>query len=244
MVEASETGSVAGRSCAIMQPTYLPWSGYFALMAQVDVFVLLDDVQFSKGSWQSRNRILVGGESRFITVPVRKAPLSTLISRVEVNADRDWRGEHVALLQEAYAARPHGEVAIELVRRVLARGHRHLSALNCDMIREIAEALGIATPLVLASELACSGRRSEHVANICRAVGCEAYVSPPGARDYLEEDRFADSYGLSLTYQDYRPAAYDQGVAADFVSHLSIIDVVAHQGLDYARSYISPEAPK
>lgn len=85
-----------------MQPTYLPWAGYFHLIGTVDKFVFLDDVQFERRSWQSRNRILLEGREHYLTVPVRKASRSELIKNIAIDNDQEWRKRHLQLLRQAY----------------------------------------------------------------------------------------------------------------------------------------------
>jgi hypothetical protein len=84
--------------CAIMQPTYLPWAGYFNLISQSDVFVFLDDAQFQKNSWHNRNRILVNHLPHWITLPVRHAALCQTIRQTELDDSKNWRRKHIKLL--------------------------------------------------------------------------------------------------------------------------------------------------
>ena len=86
-----------------MQPTYLPWAGYFNLMTEVDLFIYLDDAQFERSSWQNRNRVLVEGRSAWLTVPVVRGFLGAPIDRVRLDDRLPWRKKHGALLRQAYA---------------------------------------------------------------------------------------------------------------------------------------------
>ena len=224
-------------SCAIMQPTYLPWSGYFGLIAAVDVFVLLDDVQYERKSWQCKNRILVDGAPRTIEVPVQKQPLTELIQNIRINHSKPWVANHSGLLEAAYGTHQHHQV-MDTVLPILTAPVEGLSDLNEQLIRSLCLVLGIETPILLASELGCGGRRSEHVAEICHAVGADRYLSPLGARDYLEADGFAVNSGLRLDFQEFNAKPYQQRGAIEFVSHLSIVDVVANCGPDFARRYV------
>ena len=88
--------------CVVMQPTYLPWTGYFNLIFQSDVFVFLDDVQYERGSWQNRNRILLNGQPHFLTVPSIRTQLSEQIKMVEIDAKKNWRSKHVKTIKQAY----------------------------------------------------------------------------------------------------------------------------------------------
>lgn len=224
-------------SCAIMQPTYLPWAGYFNLIASADVFVLLDDVQYERNSWQSKNRILKNGRAESIAVPVRKQPLQELIANIEVDDTKPWRERHATALRESYGHIASAEHILDEIERVLAAGQEKLAAVNTDFIRLFASMMGLPTPIVMASELGCSGRRSEHVAEICRVVGADSYLSPAGAREYLTEDNFEVAYGIPITYMEFSSSPYSQGVGP-FVSHLSVVDLIAHCGAEFAAAYV------
>jgi len=231
-------------TCVVMQPTYLPWSGYFNLMAQADVFVLLDDVQYNRTSWQTRNRILVQGEEQLLTVPVLAGHLDTRIEAVRL-APGPWPRKHLASLTAAYAKAPHGPDLLALLAPLYASAGEvtHLVDWNQQLISTLATALGLHTPLVRASTLACGGERSAHVLALCDALGCDDYLSPVGSADYLAEDNFAANGRVSLRFQAYRPGPYAQRKAPAFVSHLSVVDVIAHQGLEFARHYVKESAP-
>lgn len=229
------------RICAIMQPTYLPWSGYFGLMAAVDTFVLLDDVQFERRSWQSRNRILLQGKDHYLTVPVKKAPRETPIREIEIHPEQDWQANHLQVLTHAYGRHPYGKPVLDLIAGVFAEAHTHLAGLNQALIAALASHIGVSTPIVRASDLACGGQRSDHLAEICRAVECPSYLSPAGSREYMTEDKFEERHGICASFQNFEPAPYEQIGAEDFVSHLSIVDVIAHKGPEFARAYIQPE---
>jgi hypothetical protein len=222
-----------------MQPTYLPWAGYFNLIANVDQFVFLDDVQFERQSWQCKNRILLGGQATTLMVPVRKAPLSTRIQDVAVDDAKGWRARHAQALTDAYGAAPRGPWVLEAITPlIVGTAVQQLSTLNVRLIRALCELLGLRPRFHLASELACEGRRSEHVALICERIGEQAYLSPAGAREYLEADSFAAQYGKQVRYQSFEPATYAQGGTPAFVSHLSIVDLLAWHGPEVARAYV------
>lgn len=231
------------KRCAIMQPTYLPWSGYFNLMAGVDVFVLLDDVQFQRRSWHTRNRILLQGGEHLLTVPVAAAHQRDRLDAVQT-ADGPWRARHWATLVSAYGKAPHGRELLALLQPLYqaeATADRSLTGWNESLIRVLAQALHIHTPLVRASQLGCGGQRAEHLLNLCLHLGCDHYLSPRGSRDYLEEDRFEDNDRVGLAFQNFEPRPYPQQRAEAFVSHLSVVDVIAQQGLPFAARYVRGE---
>jgi hypothetical protein len=221
-----------------MQPTYLPWAGYFAMMAQVEHFVLLDDVQFERRSWQSRNRILLNGAASWLTVPVRGAPRETPIGAIRIDDTQRWRDKHMGSLAQSYSRSEYWPELTRLLEPVASGEDSLLSDLNGRLIRNIHGYLGLECRLHRASELACGGRRGEHLAQICRHLGCERYLSAPGSRDYLHEDAFAACSGLQLDFLDFEPPPYTQPGTREFISHLSIVDVIAALGQAGCREYI------
>ena len=225
-------------SCAIMQPTYLPWSGYFHLASQVDTFVFLDDVQFERRSWQSRNNILSNGQAHLLAVPVQQAPQQTLIRDVLLSRDTPWQKKHLRSIQVAYPSIWKNPQLREPLTEVLEGPHHNLADLNIALISLFFNWLNIGCKTLRASSLGCGGHRSHHLAEICQAVQADTYYSPMGSRAYLEEDQFENFSGLNLKFSEFIPSAYPQGKSLDFVSHLSVIDVIGHCGLDFSSAYV------
>lgn len=229
--------STSNRRCAVMQPTFLPWAGYFELISAVDVFVFLDDVQFEKQSWQSRNRILIGGRPHWVTVPVH-ASLDQTIREIETDESRHWRKKLLRTLEQAYARSPVRQAMLDLVREELALAGTSLAELNIRLILAVATRLELEPLFMRASELEIAGSRSERLVRICEHFGCDEYVSPVGAADYLASDGCFESSRVKLSFQDYHPQPYSQPGASEFVSHLSWVDVVANLGWERAAEYI------
>lgn len=225
--------------CAIMQPTYLPWSGYFNLIASVDCFVFLDDVQFQRRSWQSRNRICRNGEADMLSVSTMKADRDTAIRDIRLSYAGDWRERHSRLLREAYGRAACGGEVCALVDSVLGKSElRMLADLNIALVKAICHYLGLTTRFLRASELGCGGHRSEHLASICERIGATQYLSPVGSADYLSEDEFEALCDASLVFQSYHPAEYPQVGAAEFISHLSVIDMMANVEVEQCRELL------
>jgi hypothetical protein len=221
-------------TAAIMQPTYLPWAGYFNLIGRADRFVLLNDVQFAKPSWQMRNRILLQGRVQFITVPTLGSR-NQLISEVRL-APEDWRSKHQKMLEHAYARHAHGAAALGAVLPVLAdRSLEKLQDLNAELIRSLCGALGIQANLLWSSQLAVEGQRSARLLGILN-------------QHYIAEDALLDAAGVRVEYQHFDPQPYPQRGAPRFEPRLSIVDVIASLGTAAARDYVmqaaAPSSPR
>lgn len=227
-------------TCAIMQPTYLPWAGYFHLIASVDQFVLLDDVQFERGSWQHRNRILLNGSEHLLSIPTKKMPRDqALLYRIEISMGRELKEQHWNLIEQAYRKASHGPELLQLLQDCyLSDNSLQLVDFTARIIQTICTALTITTPILKASNMNCTGKRADHLAEICRQLKCDSYLSPQGAAAYLAEDSFAQKHGIHLRLQDFTPKPYAQYRSQAFVSHLSMLDVMANIGIDGARHYL------
>lgn len=217
---------------AIMQPTYLPWLGYFALMDRVDTFVFLDSVQFERRSWQQRNRIKGPDGLRMLTVPAFKKGLrQQRIDEVRIDPSAGFPEKHVRAIEHAYAGAPHLEPYGPGLSEVLRRHHDRLAGLTIELIQWLAGQLGIATRCVASSSLDATGSKADLLAEICRKLGAERYTSPPGARAYLEDSDAFDRLGIPVIYNDYRHPTYPQLHGA-FLSHLSVVDLLFNVGPD------------
>jgi hypothetical protein len=221
-----------------MQPTYLPWCGYFHIASKVDTFVFLDDVQFERRSWQSRNYILSQGKTHLLVVPVKQAKQQTPIKDIFIADDSVWKKKHLRSIQFAYPVLWHNHELREKLIEAIEEPCQTLSDLNIKLIRLMLNFLNIKCRTVKASDLGCGGKRSEHLANICQAVKANKYISPIGSRLYLEKDNFQEHYGISLHYCEFIPNFYFQPKTHEFVSHLSVLDVIGHYGIDVAENYV------
>jgi len=217
---------------AIMQPTYLPWLGYFALIDRVDVFVFLDSVQFERRSWQQRNRIKGTGGAQLLTVPVFKKGLRDQpISEVRVDPSTGFADKHIRSIEHAYASAAHFEPVTTGLTEILRRHHDRLASLTMESIQWLADQLGISARFVTSSSLGATGKKADLLANICDELGARKYVSPPGSRPYLEDSDAFKQLGIPVIYHDYQHPTYQQ-LHGSFLSHLSVVDLMFNVGPD------------
>ncbi len=216
--------------CAIHQPQYLPWLGYFDKIAQSDVFVLYDDTQFKKNEWQNRNRIKNAQGWQWLTVPVRHH-FGQTIAEVEINNNVNWRHKHWQALVSNYAKAPYFREYAERLDAAYQREWTRLGELNVFFVRELCDMLGIQTRLVLSSDLPVDkGLATEALIHICQAVGADAYLSGTGGRDYVDAGLFEQA-DIALRFQEYVHPEYPQQFG-DFESHLSVVDLLLNVGSD------------
>jgi hypothetical protein len=219
-------------TAVIAQPTFLPWLGWFDLADQADVLVLLDDVSFSKQSWQQRNRIRTREGLAFLTVPVKSAGrLGQLIRETEL-ADNRLASKLANTISAQYAKTPYFGGYFERFRDVVQRAvlSGKLVDLNCALIDWMMSVMGIGTPCVRASTMMVAGHRGEHVALLCEQVGARRYLSPAGSADYLLEDRLEfDRRGIEVELHAYEHPTYRQQFSP-FEPYASALDLLMNEG--------------
>lgn len=221
---------MSAKKIAIMQPTYLPWIGYFALMDTVDEFILLDDVQFARRSWQQRNQIKGPAGAIMLTVPVlKKGKRDQLVNEAEINTESDEAKKHARSIELAYAKAPYWPQYSSGLLGAIANGHELLADYNIALIERIRDDLGIKVPLVRSSSLPIEGKREDRLVSICRQREASVYISPTGSSDYLSESDAFQRAGIKLLYNDYQHPTYPQ-LHGEFVSHLSAIDLLLNCG--------------
>lgn len=228
------------RECvvAIMQPTFLPWAGYFNLISSVEKFVFLNSVQIEKQSWQTRNRILVNGAEHTLSIPINRDTLGGVLTSVRTQPRERWFRKMRTTLIQAYAFSAFRDEMIAIFDASYGTGDLSLERMNRTFIAGFCDLLYIPTPLLLASDLDAQGVRSERLIAICQSVNAQVYLSPRGSADYLALDGFERQGGPKLLFQNYNPAPYPQKRTSNFISHLSIVDVYCHLGPDGTRTYI------
>jgi hypothetical protein len=228
---------------AVMQPTFLPWAGYFRLAAFVDYFVFLDDVQLSRQSWQTRNRILVDGEVHWLSVPIGHDRLDQRINETKIadSAGR-WRRKVARLLQQSYARARFKSDLADLIVALETAPQETLADFNIALAAKIMSLFGIQASILRSSGMGLTqAERTDRLIEIGTKLCCDTYISPIGSRGYLETDAFASRTTMRLTYLAQDPPAYDQGSTKGFVPRLSIVDGVANLGWRGAGNYVRGE---
>ncbi len=180
---------------AIHQPNYLPASSYFEKIAQSDVFVFLDNVQYSKGGYTNRNRIKSTGARgwQWLTVPiVREGSSHGLVKDIEISNIDDWYEKHWKTICQNYSKSPFFDDVAAVLRGAYSHGWTWLADLNEDLILGICGLMGIKTRFIRSSDLSVSGKRTSLLLDICEAVGADTYLSGVGALRYMDEGAFAE----------------------------------------------------
>jgi hypothetical protein len=218
-------------TAAIHQPQYLPYLGFFHKLQNCDVFVLLDDAQFSKGGFQNRNRIKSPDGWQWLTVPVLHRAKQA-IREVEINGSVPWRRKHWSALVSNYSRAPHFERYVEELQRIFAVEWKHLASLNEAFMEWAMNSLGIGTDVRRSSEIPHSGTSSDRLIELCRAIDADRYLSGPGGRDYMDLDAF-ERAGIEIVWQEFMLPSYPQQFPeGGFIENLSSVDALFNCGPD------------
>ena len=215
-----------------MQPTFLPWIGYFALADRVDEFVLLDNVQFDKRSWQQRNKIKTPQGPKFLSVPVKsKGKSDQLIKDVEIllEGDRNPLRKILSSIEQNYRQADHFNTYIDDIVKLLDKPDLNLSKLNQAILKWCWKVLGITTAVTEASTLAVTGSKDHLLVNICNVRGADLYFSPPSSKTYLEYSDAFNRAGIELVYHEYHHPIYSQ-LYGTFEPHMCILDLIFNEG--------------
>ena len=214
---------------AILQPSYLPWLGFFEQMHRSDQFILYDDVQFTRRDWRNRNRVRVLEGSVWLTVPViQKNKYDQSLLETKIDNSTSWKRKHLETIRCHYSKTPFFDKHFPWCEKVFNTDWNFLLDLSLETIQYLKRELKINTPLLRSSELGESGNKTERLISICKQLGATQYLSGDSARNYISEKDFSDQ-GIELEYQEYQHPEYPQHYEG-FVPFLSTIDLLFNCG--------------
>lgn len=213
---------------AIQQPSYMPWLGFFEQMDFSDVFVFFDDVQYTKKSWRSRNRIRCGNVSHYLTVPVANAHRPLPLIKDARILENGWRKKHLKTLSFEYRKAPFFDEVFPFIEELVQWDTNNLCDLDIHLATRFARKVGIETPLYRSSESSpvpppdCPS--PERIVKLCEAFDCPTLYNGITAKTILD-DAWFKSQGILIEYQNFDHPEYTQS-GEGFISHLSILDAL------------------
>jgi len=212
---------------AIMQPYFFPYIGYFQLMKAVDEFVIYDNLKFTKQGWINRNRILVNGQSNYVTVPLKKDSDFLNIDK-RLLADT-WSKDKIKLqnrINQAYKKSPYFEDVYPIIEDCLNFVGNNLFSLIFYSLISVKNYLGIHTPFVISSAVPVDFnlKAEKLVIEICKARRTDTYINPIGGIEIYDFSNFK-KHGINLFFQRSKEIIYHQ-FDNHFIPQLSIIDVM------------------
>jgi WbqC-like protein family len=213
---------------AILQSNYVPWKGYFDLIAAVDEFILYDEVQFTKNDWRNRNKIKTPRGVEWLSIPVGQA-IHRRIRDVELPKG-PWRVKHWNALLANYGRAPFfAEISAILEPVFIGQEHTHLSALNRALIEIICEYLGIVTRIRNSWDYTLPDGRLERLISLCAQAEAAEYITGPAAKRYIDEATFANN-NIVLTWFDYAGYPEYPQLWGGFVHDVTILDLLFNCG--------------
>ncbi|MEZ4489159.1 MAG: WbqC family protein [Cyanobacteriota/Melainabacteria group bacterium] len=224
---------------AILQSNYIPWKGYFDLLNSVDVFVLYDDVQYTRRDWRNRNKIKTASGVRWLTIPVNtKGNFHQRIKDTTI-ADPIWASNHFRTIKHEYSRSRTFGLYGDLLQEWYSKASKieYLSEVNELFIREICKLLGIETIIRQSSEFNLAEEKSERLLSICQDLDADTYVSGPAAKSYLNTEIF-ESRGIEVEWYQYAPYKEYEQLHPPFEHSVTILDLLLNAG-DQSQNYMN-----
>jgi len=219
-------------NCVILQPSYIPWRGYFDQIRRADLFIFYDDVQYDKHGWRNRNRIKTAQGKQWLTIPVNSTGVTDgiPIKQIKIEWSQPWTRSHLRALTSAYSKAPFFHLYREMLVQYYDRHDEFLADFTIDLTIALAGAIGIKqTRFMRSSEISgIDGKKTDRLIQILKHVGANHYISGPSAKDYLEEEKLATA-GISFEYVNYDYPQYQQ-LYPPYDPQVSILDLLFMNG--------------
>jgi hypothetical protein len=214
----------------IIQSNFLPWLGYFDFIRETDLFIIHDDLQYTKGDWRNRNKIKTPRGLEWITVPVHYRSTSQLIEETPVNYSSPWARKMLNRIREVYRHAPCFEPYFSELSDLLTQPAVSISDLNLRLIHWVCRSLEIVTPIRMSREYYPQGPKNERLIGILTQVQASTYLSGAAAQAYLIPEMFEQA-GIRLEYKQYNYPEYEQ-LYPPFALGVSVIDLLFMKGRD------------
>lgn len=224
---------------AINQSNYISWKGYFDMIKSVDLFILYDDVQYTRRDWRNRNKIKTPHGLKWLTIPVNvKGKYLQKIKDTTIS-DQNWNIAHLKTIKGTQSKCKYFKGVYPFVEELYLKADRlqTISEINFHFITEICRYLDIDTKIVFSSEYDLSeDKKTDRLIDICQQAGATEYLSGPLAKDYIVKDKF-DSANIKLSWMDYDHYPTYEQLYGEFVHKVSILDLLFNCG-DQAINFI------
>lgn len=213
-----------------MQPYFFPYLGYWQLINTVDRFVIYDDVNFIKGGWINRNRILINGKPNYITAPLYQASPNKRICDISLQSSSIWREKMTKSIENTYRRAPFFSKVFPIVEKIICYKTDNLAELLLNQIRDMSSFLGIQTNLVESSRNYKNNTLAgeDRVLDICKHEGANTYINLEGGQALYNIEKFS-SRGIKLCFIVMNHTPYSQR-STGFINRLSIIDTLMELG--------------
>ena len=218
------------KKIAILQSNYIPWKGYFDLIASVDEFILYDDMQYTRRDWRNRNQIKSSQGVQWLTIPVQvKSKYDQKIKNTVIDGS-GWAKMHWKALEQNYKRAPHFDEVAQWVKPIYeAATDTHISSLNRKFITAICNFLDIKTVITNSWDYNLVEGKTGRLADLCKKAGASEYISGPSAKNYIEESMFSDMR-IKLTWMDYSGYPEYPQLWGEFSHGVTVLDLLFNCG--------------
>ncbi|RJQ27652.1 hypothetical protein C4577_00890 [Candidatus Parcubacteria bacterium] len=219
---------------SIHQPSYWPWLGLLDKIAKTDIFILLDNVQVVKGSYQYRNKFFCNGEAKFITLPIN-LKLGMTFSELKFKND-NWREDHLNKFYNYYLRSPYFDEVFDDLKKIYSKDFDSPLNFLIKTINFSFEKLGIQTKMLLSSNYNVGGKKADLVLNLCKIINCDKYIAGTGSYDYMQVSlQDFEKESIKIEWHSFRHPFYKQQRGAPFIEGLGCLDLFFFQGYKKSR---------
>lgn len=228
------------KTLSLMQPTYLPWLGYFNLIKNSDEFVFYTTTQLTKRSWQTRNKIKSHSGHIVLSIPIKKTVTRDhlTIENTQVQNEINWQENHLKSIKQSYSKAPFFEQIYPLIAKILSKKSDFLIDYTVPIILILLKELEIQTEIIFSKDIIYNGKKDEALISICKEQNADKYLSVKGSMDYiLSGENLFEKNDISLLWNEFEHPTYKQ-IGNSFESHLSIIDALFMLGIEEVKKII------
>ena len=224
------------KKVAILQSNYIPWKGYFDIINNSDVFVFMDDAQYTKNDWRNRNKIKTATGAQWLTIPVKiSGKFGQRISETEINSN-NWWSKHSQTIKQNYSKSPFFSYLFDDLDNMLRsfKEEKSLSVINQSLIQMICKKMGIATKITNSTDYFSLNEldqfsSNERILSICQKENATTYISGQAARSYIDTDLFS-SRNIAISWTDYSNYPMYTQLYGEMVHEVSVIDLIFNNG--------------
>ena len=227
-------------SIAIMQPYFFPYIGYFHLIEASDKIVFYDDVNYIKGGWINRNRILHYKSDFLFTIPVEKASSNKLIKEVRPIINYDSTNKFFAQIKNTYRKAPYYGEVFEILKAVLSQQYINIADLAIKSITSVYNYLDKDIQWTKSSVFSPETKglaRADRLIQITKDLYCQNFINAAGGQELYQREYFINK-GVNLYFVKSQKVEYNQ-FGNDFIPWLSIIDILMFNDIESVKEQLA-----
>lgn len=219
------------KTLLITQSNYIPWKGYFDLLRSSDVFVVFDEVQYTKRDWRNRNKLICKSGPKWLTIPVKtKKKYNQKISETEVLND-NWVIDHLNFMENNYRKANFFDEYYPIIKKIIIDSQdKYLSKINIRIIKNLLYLLDINVEIIHSSQFDLDEEKNDKLISICNQLNISNYITGPSALNYIDKKKFIDS-NISLSIFEYKNYKQYKQLWDGFDHNVSIIDMFFNLGI-------------